>query len=391
MNGDIRATNGAAGEAGSSDLAGRSAPWRRIGVSRYTLTTVCVWLLSWASLSLQVMDRSPAFLSGLVRRGCVCLAAFVICELARPILLKARRRPFGVQALAGLAMTLVGATLYGLINYAAFYIVFPLAKAESPLLEGILPAAIAQFFVFMVWSAVTFAMVHDDEARERATRLLSAQKLAAESQMAMLRYQLNPHFLFNSLNALSALILARENDKAEQFVLSLSAFLRDSLSREVAETIPLDRELQIQREYLSLEETRFPDRLRVVEDIDPAAAEAATPSLILQPLVENAIKHGVAPSTAPVTLTISARRAGERLRVSVEDDAPRSDGAAAAKLGVGLENVRRRLEVLYGDEASLTVRRNDQAGFQATLELPFRTSVAAADGGLGGRRKPPSF
>ena len=192
---------------------------------------------------------------------------------------------------------------------------------------------------------------YDEEAREQNLRLVEAQALAAESQNQMLRYQINPHFLFNTLNALSSLILQKDFDRAERMVLSLSNFLRASLEKAPGDKITLADELTAQRQYLAIEQERFGDRLRLAETAPPELPDALVPGLILQPLIENAVKYGVARTTRPVRVEIVAEARGDgALRVTVRDDAV-ADIAERSRqtLGVGLENVRRRLAVLYGD------------------------------------------
>ncbi len=160
---------------------------------------------------------------------------------------------------------------------------------------------------FIAWCAIVFAMGYDEEVREKTLRLVQTQALAAESQNQMLRYQINPHFLFNTLNALSSLILQKDTERAEKVVLSLSKFLRVSLEKDPRDKIPLAEEIETQRQYLSIEEIRFGDRLRFAEEVPADLAGALVPSLILQPLVENAVKYGVARSTGPVRVTIPRR------------------------------------------------------------------------------------
>jgi LytS/YehU family sensor histidine kinase len=226
---------------------------------------------------------------------------------------------------------------------------------------------------FIAWCAIVFALSYDEEAREHALRLVEAQALAAESQNRMLRYQINPHFLFNTLNALSSLILQGDTVRAERMVLSLSNFLRVSLESAPSDRITLAEELEAQRQYLAIEQERFGERLVFRESVPPALEDALAPGLILQPLIENAVKYGVARTRKPVTIEISAETDGQRLKVQVRDDANPDPGEAAKPqtLGVGLANVRRRLEVLYGEAGRLTAGARPGGGFEAVVELPL--------------------
>jgi len=173
------------------------------------------------------------------------------------------------------------------------------------------------------------------------------------------------------LNALSSLILQKDTERAEKVVLSLSKFLRVSLEKDPRDKIALAEEIETQRQYLSIEEIRFGARLRFEEHIPAVLADALVPSLILQPLVENAVKYGVARSTVPVRVTIAAEVMGERLKITVSDDGAHDIDAAPVRLGVGLENVRRRLEALYGAAGRLTCGPGDRQGFVAAVELPL--------------------
>jgi LytS/YehU family sensor histidine kinase len=200
---------------------------------------------------------------------------------------------------------------------------------------------------------------------------VEAQALAAESQNQMLRNQINPHFLFNTLNALSSLILQKDAERAERMVLSLSNFLRASLEQAPRDKITLAEEMTVLRQYLAIEQERFGDRLVLRETLPAGLRTALVPGLILQPLIENAVKYGVARTARPVTIEIAAEAQEERLVVSVRDDALPDMAEKPQTLGVGLENVRRRLEVLYGAAGGLTFGPRPDRGFAATIELPL--------------------
>lgn len=218
----------------------------------------------------------------------------------------------------------------------------------------------------IAWHAVT----HYREARE--SRLESAElgAMLQKAQLQALRSQLNPHFLFNTLHSIAELI--HENPRhAEQMVLQLGELLRKSLKTQSLE-VPLSEELDFLRSYLAIEQTRLGDRLALVWKIDPAVLGARVPSLILQPLVENAIQHGVAVSTRGGQLEISAARVDDQLRLEIRDNGPglNPEGASSSD-GIGISNTRARLERLYGTRASFRLT-NDQ-GLVASIALPFLT------------------
>jgi len=204
--------------------------------------------------------------------------------------------------------------------------------------------------------------------RERA--LAAAESAAQRAQLEALRLQLNPHFLFNTLNAISSLILTKRNEQAEQMTDKLSSFLRASLACDPSELVPIEEELELTAEYLEIETIRFGDRLRVDISCAPAARDLLVPGMLIQPLVENAVKYGVARSAEPVAIRIAADLDGDVLCLSVADDGTGSDSSAKAiSTGVGLNNVRRRLASLYGNDASLSVEQLDP-GFLARICIP---------------------
>jgi two-component sensor histidine kinase len=207
-------------------------------------------------------------------------------------------------------------------------------------------------WVFAAWAGLYLTTVQQAELRARERRLAEVRRAAQSAQLDALRFQLNPHFFFNALNTLSGLIRLNRPDEAERAVLSLSDFLRHTLASPAGET-RLEGELDAQRLYLSIEQLRFGDRLSVRFDIEDEAEQCLVPSLILQPLVENAVKHGVAGSDGPAEVRIAARVEHATLRVRVENTLPPEGAAEPVGLKVGLENVRRRLAVTYGPDGAL--------------------------------------
>lgn len=188
-------------------------------------------------------------------------------------------------------------------------------------------------------------------------KLSDARTAAQQAQLMALRYQLNPHFLFNALNSISALIVTRRNEDAEKMTEKLSTFLRNSLSADPGRLVPLEEELSLIEEYLDIEGVRFGERLDVEIECEPDAGAALVPSFIVQPLVENAIKHGVAPSRAPVRIRIAAAVEGEDLCIEVENGTSPVVEEVSFGAGVGLKNIRRRLEAVYGKRASLDTEK----------------------------------
>lgn len=209
------------------------------------------------------------------------------------------------------------------------------------------------------------------ETREREAQLAAARTLAVSAQLAMLRHQLNPHFIFNTLNAIASLVAMRRSDDAEAMIGRLSDFLRASLGVDARPLATLDDEMTTLQNYLDIEAVRFGARLRVDYDLEPGLGNALIPSFLLQPLVENAVKHAVSPALGPVEVRVSARQEGNDLVVSVADSGAGGAYGQAAGTGTGLRNVRERLALLYGDRASLAAGARGE-GFVAAVRVPLR-------------------
>ncbi|QPQ55023.1 histidine kinase [Allosphingosinicella flava] len=202
-------------------------------------------------------------------------------------------------------------------------------------------------------------------------RVSAANSMAQEAQLAALRYQLNPHFLFNALNSISSLIVTKRNEDAEEMTQRLCSFLRGSISIDANELIPLEDELSLTQEYLEVERVRFGDRLAIAIDSTDEAGAVLVPGFLVQPLVENAVKHGVARSNRQMEIRIEARTEGGFLNVTVSNGLPptSADRQRVRSAGVGLANIRRRLNALFGTRAALDTDQVD-GRFVATLRIP---------------------
>ncbi|HEX4849103.1 MAG TPA: histidine kinase, partial [Novosphingobium sp.] len=215
--------------------------------------------------------------------------------------------------------------------------------AEQGLWRQLTDIAIGRYFLLLAWAALYFAMVAAEQARAAERREGEYRRAAKAAELRSLRYQVNPHFLFNTLNSLSALVMTGKGQAAEKMIQSLSNFYRRSLAEDPTGDIALDQEVALQRAYLDIEAARFPDRLITRFDLPEALEQANVPGLILQPLVENAVKYAVAPTRRPVTVTIAAREEYGRLVLEVSDDGPGAPKGGRAGFGIGLANVRDRL------------------------------------------------
>jgi two-component sensor histidine kinase len=237
-------------------------------------------------------------------------------------------------------------------------------------------------WALMTYAAIvglSYALGYYRESQARAINAAHLEARLAEARLKTLEAQLHPHFLFNTLHAISTLVHTQP-DAADRMISRLSDLLRITFSHSGAARVPLHEELEFLQKYLEIEQTRFRDRLTVGYEIDPDTLDAEVPRLILQPIVENAIKHGVAPRSGPGTVRISARREGEELRLEVRDDGIGLSGGARARLndGVGLSNTRARLECLYGGAHTLEFSDAGQ-GLAVEMRFPFHRVPSDTD------------
>lgn len=239
---------------------------------------------------------------------------------------------------------------------------------------GYFRGTLSSFYIVLCWSGLYFGIKYYRMLLVERDRALAAIAAARDAQLRMLRYQLNPHFLFNTLNAISTLILARDSDKAEAMVNRLSSFLRYSLDSDPSQKVPVAQEVAALKLYLDIEQARFEDRLEVAFEIESEAAMGLLPGLLLQPLVENAIKYAVAPSETGGRLRIAARVRDGWLELAVEDDGPglpQTFGHEAAHRGVGLANIRERLRQVHGERQELRLENADGGGLRVAIRIPF--------------------
>ncbi|MBN9505159.1 MAG: histidine kinase [Altererythrobacter sp.] len=234
------------------------------------------------------------------------------------------------------------------------------------------------------WSALYYAINYYLQVEEQNDRLERLEAQATSAQLAMLRYQLNPHFLFNTLNSISTLVLLKQTEPANAMLTRLSSFLRHTLVTQPGGKVSVAQEVETLKLYLDIERMRFEERLRTVFRIEPSAANAAIPSLLLQPLVENAIKYAVSPQEEGARISLTAQVIGNRLRVTVADTGPGLQGrplvpqrynqnsmSGPVSTGVGLANIRDRLAQAYGDEHRFEIVTPPEGGFTVIIETPF--------------------
>jgi len=278
-----------------------------------------------------------------------------------------RLKHLSFQQRVGVAMggALAMSVLLPLVTFAMNRVVFPV-EATPPMLSELIQWVMVWMGYFLAWTGTNLALSYHWEARDEQARHAAMRELAQEARIAALRYQVNPHFLFNALNAISGLVLEQRNYEAETMLLNLAEFLRSALAPGRDGTIGLKEEIELQRLYLGLEEARFADRMKVEIIVPDELAAARVPTLILQPLIENAVRHGVDRSESPTTIRILAERRGAALGLVVEDDGDRDGRPARRGIGLGLANVRERLHAHFGEAGRLEARARAIAPNAAT-------------------------
>ena len=332
----------------------------------------------------------------LIVRGASSISGSPTLEVVIPVI---------VEAILGYCLTLLLSTLYGFyrrmnrvagvtltvatlvataVAYAyldAFTFLIIIPNAPPMNLGSFLRAFYICFTVVAGWSALYFGINFYILVEEQIDQMRDLESQASSAQLAMLRYQLNPHFLFNTLNSISTLVLLKQTDRANAMLSRLSSFLRYTLANEPTAHVTVAQEVETLKLYLEIEKMRFENRLRPKFDIDPAAERARLPSLLLQPLVENAIKYAVSSQEEGAEICVEARLAGDRVHIAVSDTGPGlADGASPPSLstGVGLANIRERLVQAYGPDQRLATHATASGGFAVSIEIPFQLEDARA-------------
>lgn len=294
--------------------------------------------------------------------------------------------PIWLRALLGLVGSYFVAVLWQLSkNVALFEFYGPLLEFDEHLVQGFGPyfrGTLSSFYIILCWSGLYFGIKYYRMLLIERARALSAIASAREAQLRMLRYQLNPHFLFNTLNAISTLILEQDSRKADLMVNRLASFLRYSLDSDPNQLLPLEQEIAALGMYLDIEQARFDERLEVTFEIEDEARRALLPGLLLQPLVENAIKYAVARSETGGRIVIRGRVRDGWVELEVEDDGPGLPPdfqIDAGSRGVGLANLRDRLVQVHGARQELRLQKVASGGLKVVIRMPFTTEPVATE------------
>jgi len=331
--------------------------------------------------------------------------AWIVWPLAAPVMLMLIRRFPLVRGqvkrnLAGLALG--SAVLYFIVTNLRFLLrILPnLWLPDSADLPVNFPGYAASILVLMPLDFLTYSGFFSaslaidyyfkhrqrmEEALQLKLRTAQLESELAQAELKALRGQLHPHFLFNSFNAVTTLMRQRRNEAAVEVVAQLSTLLRLAIERTGRQELPLGDEVDFIRRYLEIERIRFGDKLRLEFDLDPAALEGLVPNLLLQPLVENAIKHGISRRSTPGTVRVAARRLADRVDLAIENDGPDQPASArpddGRRGGIGLTNTRSRLEKVYGPDYRLEMISSAEGGMLVCVNLPWRAAAESATPG----------
>ncbi len=244
------------------------------------------------------------------------------------------------------------------------------AEDKAAKWQTLLDPALSRYYIILTWASLYIAMLAIAQARAAERREQKFKSAARDSELRSLRYQVNPHFLFNTLNSLSALVMTGKTQSAERMIQTISRFYRHSLADEPTGDVALRDEFDLQRLYLDIEAVRFPDRLNCVFDLPASLEDARLPGMILQPLVENSVKYAVSPVNRKVTITIRAREEFDRLVVCISDDGPGVPHGTPHGFGIGLANVHDRLETRFGPDIGFT-SGPIEGGYMTEMRIPL--------------------
>ena len=333
------------------------------------IATAAVWIVAYAAWTADWLITPMGHgVDRALRRIPICLMGAALCwSMAAPLRATAAWPLARRLALAG-GLCAIGALLEESFSKLLLYAIAPRWGAATGL--DVLTGALNDSWVFLAWAALYFTLDADARARDADLARADAEAALLETRNRALLQQIAPHFLFNALNTVSGLVLEGQAERANRTVMALSRLLRGSLERELPAVRPLGAELTEQGGYVEVQAARFEDRFHFVDAVPEPLRDWPVPSLILQPILENAFTHGVARTDGLVTLTVGAEQQGARLRLVVTDDArPISPKPGS---GLGLDNVRRRLAALYGDDAQLQSAPAAAGGWRVELLIPQR-------------------
>jgi two-component system, LytTR family, sensor kinase len=326
------------------------------------------WLTEYAVVTtVDHIAAASAFL--FLPRVLIALGGFSISFALLQLRPRGRQASLLARSLAMFLLALIGTVAHVMLTYAIFRRFAPEMRGEITLIVFLMDFA-RWMWVYLAQFGIIFSLDLAFVAIARERQIAALSKAGHEAQMRALRYQLSPHFLFNTLNSLAALVGRKDNQAAETMIENLADFMRVSLAIRPDEEISLAEELTLTRHYLSIEEVRFPERIRSTFHVDGEAARGRVPGLMLQPLVENVVRHAVAQSREIIDLRIAAQVKADQLVIEITNSLPASPPGTKG-FGIGLANVRERLEAHFGDAAQFDAGVNGDQ-FIATARMPLQ-------------------
>jgi hypothetical protein len=346
----------------------------RLAARRRSSLILIVAFWGFAVLMLSVraafVDSLPLSVVG-PRRLITALIGALLCFGMARLLALLRNRSFPERVVWGLLGAFLMAFTLTMVTMTLNRVILPVPGWGRFSVDEAAQWTLVWFGYFLAWTGTHLALTYHWESQDHQRRAATLAEMTRAAQRTALRYQLNPHFLFNTLNSIASLVGDARNAEAEAMLVNLAAFIRSTLADEPSGTIPLRQEIDLQRLYLDIERARFGDRLQVAIDLPEPLADAPVPALILQPLIENAILHGFGRSEDALNIRIWAAARDGRCEVSVEDDG-QADAGRPGHLdgGLGLRNVAARLHAHYGDLGSLDAGPRAGGGYCARLTMP---------------------
>jgi len=337
--------------------------------------TLAFWLSNFAILTFgNILQGSERWVQiAAVRAGLIGLG-LVFCYGMHLALEKAAGRSFKRKIIAAAILAPILAETFAWASYFGFATLDP-GNLSRPINWSLAMLTLALWtWFFLAWAGLYLAVQYSFDVKDEQQRSFELQALAHSAKLRALHNQVNPHFLFNSLNSISALIADKRTEEADRMVAKLGHFFRMTLAIDPTQDISLAEELTLQRAYLEIQQLRYPD-LKVVVDFPDAVAGASVPALILQPIVENAVKYGVAGSLPPSMIAIRASTDSNRLRLDVTDSGRSSAAAAPPGAGVGLQNVRDRLLQRFGNQQRFAAGHDPSGGYKVTIEMPLEFAL----------------
>ncbi len=341
------------------------------------LFIIALWIIQFVLLSVQrkLMGQIDPWMMLIPRLLTSCVGVVISVGIWKFLGLQAGKSLW-LRVLTAVGVPLIACTIHAIANFTIFQIFLGSENSERATVVAYASSLLYWYWCYLAISGLLLSLIYSRELAQRERDLARLEQLAHTAQIRALRYQINPHFMFNTLNSIAALICTGENATAEGMVENLGEFFRASLAVDPQDDHPLEEEVHLQNLYLAIEQLRYPDRVNYKLAIDPRANQALVPSLILQPLTENVFRHAVARSSAPVALEIDAAIEGETLVIEVSNSAPNGSKAVSPGTGVGLNNVRERLRARFGEAQEFLARRSDDGGFTVRLEIPLSFGAA---------------